>query len=114
MRLRKYCVTVTDNWTPTRDFFTLGSALRYAVEHDVAAHLFIWRKCQWNEIQQIWLRRRSEASERMLIQTNELTRSKLNELGEPLVHQLYCGLDCCITLEVFEELDSAPDSARCK
>ena len=42
----------------------------------------------------------------MLIQTNELDAAKLRALGEPEVHQLYCGLDCCVTLEVFEELSS--------
>ncbi len=42
----------------------------------------------------------------MLIETSELNAQKLRELGEPLVHQLYCGLDTCITLEVFEELSS--------
>jgi DNA polymerase I len=50
----------------------------------------------------------------MLIQTNELNRAKLSELGEPTTHQLYCGLDCCVTLEVFEELSSlltAPDAS---
>lgn len=39
-----------------------------------------------------------------LIKTNELDAAKLRELGEPTVHQLYCGLDCCVTLEVFEQL----------
>jgi DNA polymerase-1 len=42
----------------------------------------------------------------MLIQTNELDAARLRTLGEPEVHQLYCGLDCCVTLEVFEELSS--------
>ena len=42
----------------------------------------------------------------MLIQTNELDSAKLRALGEPEVHQLYCGLDCCVTFEVFEELAS--------
>lgn len=45
----------------------------------------------------------------MHIWTNELDEQKLRELGEPTVHQLYCGLDTCITLEVFEELSSLLD-----
>lgn len=42
----------------------------------------------------------------MLINTSELDKQKLAELGEANVHQLYCGLDCCVTLEVFEELSA--------
>lgn len=40
----------------------------------------------------------------MLIKTEDLAREDLEALGEPLVHQIYCGLDTCVTLEVFEEL----------
>ena len=49
----------------------------------------------------------------MLIQTNELDAAKLRTLGEPTTHQLYCGLDCCVTLEVFEQLSAllTPESA---
>jgi DNA polymerase I-like protein with 3'-5' exonuclease and polymerase domains len=42
----------------------------------------------------------------MLIQTDSLDAAKLRSLDEPTTHQLYCGLDCCLTLEVFEELSA--------
>ena len=42
----------------------------------------------------------------MLIQTDSLDSAKLKSLDEPTTHQLYCGLDCCLTLEVFEELSA--------
>lgn len=58
MKLRRYCVTVMDNWTPTREFWTLGGALAHAAEHLGAAHLFVWHEGSksWLELRRIWLR----------------------------------------------------------
>ena len=42
----------------------------------------------------------------MLVKTEELNASLLASLGEPQVHQTYCGLDCCVTFEVLEALQS--------
>jgi hypothetical protein len=50
MKLRRWCVTVMDNWTPTREFFTLGAALRWRLLH-APAHLFKWEDGGWREIE---------------------------------------------------------------
>lgn len=42
----------------------------------------------------------------MLIKTEELTREKIASMSEALVHQVYCGLDTCVTFEVFQALAS--------
>jgi DNA polymerase I-like protein with 3'-5' exonuclease and polymerase domains len=42
----------------------------------------------------------------MLVKTEELTREKLATMPEGLVHQVYCGLDTCVTFEVFEALSA--------
>lgn len=59
MKLKRYCVTVMDNWTSTREFWTFGAALRFATKHWNAAHLHIWNSERkvWDELQQIWLPR---------------------------------------------------------
>lgn len=58
MKLRRYCVTVMDHWTPTKSFWTFGGALRFAAAHLSAAHLFVWQRPSksWMELQRIWLR----------------------------------------------------------
>jgi hypothetical protein len=58
MKFKRYCVTVMDNWTPTREFWTFGAALRHAAAHLSAAHLHVWnnRLKTWDEIQRVWLR----------------------------------------------------------
>jgi hypothetical protein len=43
MKLRRYCVTVMDHWTPTRLFWTLYGALKYRCRFGAEAHLFQWR-----------------------------------------------------------------------
>ena len=40
MRLRKYCVTVMDNWTPLRLFWTERGMRKFA-----ASQTFVW--CWW-------------------------------------------------------------------
>lgn len=62
MKLKHYCVTVMDNWTPTRTFWTFGAALRFAAGHMTAAHLFVWNNTRndWDELQRIWLRNRTK------------------------------------------------------
>ena len=39
-----------------------------------------------------------------VVETEKLSPSALQALGPEGVHQTYCGLDCCVTLEVFEAL----------
>lgn len=58
MRFKRYCVTVMDNWTPMRTFWTFGGAVRFAAQHLSAAHLHIWHSESgtWQEVQRIWLR----------------------------------------------------------
>jgi hypothetical protein len=50
MKLRRWCVTVMDNWTPTREFFTLSSALRWRFRH-APAHLFRWEDGEWRKVE---------------------------------------------------------------
>lgn len=47
MQLKRYCVTVMDNWTPTRDFWTLNGALRFYRPHRAAANVFKWDGEHW-------------------------------------------------------------------
>jgi hypothetical protein len=43
MRFRHYAVTVMDNWTPMRFFWTLRGARRFYLKHNNGyAHLFEW------------------------------------------------------------------------
>lgn len=50
MKLKKYCVTVMDNWTPTREFWTYKGALEFRNEHLASAHLHQWFNGRWIEI----------------------------------------------------------------
>jgi hypothetical protein len=43
MRLKRYSVTVMDNWTPTRFFWTEAGARKWFNGFMAAAHLFRWR-----------------------------------------------------------------------
>ncbi len=47
MKLRRYCVIVMDNWTPTREFWTLQGALRWYDKHHGAAYLYEWMGGRW-------------------------------------------------------------------
>ena len=45
IKLRRWCVTVMDNWTPTREFFTMRGALRHAARDRLfpgSVHLWRW------------------------------------------------------------------------
>ena len=50
MRFRRYCVTVMDNWTPLRDFWTLAGAMKFRNEHLGCAHLHQWFSGRWVEV----------------------------------------------------------------
>jgi len=41
-----------------------------------------------------------------IIKTEDLAREVISVLPEGVVHQIYCGLDTCVTFEVFEALSS--------
>lgn len=47
MKLKKYCVTVMDNWTPTREFWTLAGAMKHWRKHAPVSHLFVWKDGVW-------------------------------------------------------------------
>jgi hypothetical protein len=51
MKLRRYAVTVMDNWTPMRTFWTLDGAFRWYNEFISGAHLHFWYGGRWREIQ---------------------------------------------------------------
>lgn len=47
MKLRRYCVTVMDNWTPTLVFWTLEGAKQFYRQHRATANVFKWRGGEW-------------------------------------------------------------------
>jgi len=50
MTLRRYCVTVMDNWTPMREFWTLHGAIEHWSRYrDSGGHLFVWSAGRWRE-----------------------------------------------------------------
>jgi hypothetical protein len=49
MILRRFCVTVMDNWTAMRRFFTLYGAQRWRAKVGMNAHLYEWTGVQWLE-----------------------------------------------------------------
>lgn len=50
MRFRKYAVTVMDNWTPMRMFWTYRGARNFFNHHWQIAHLFTWWDGSWHEM----------------------------------------------------------------
>lgn len=46
MKLRRYAVTVMDNWTPWRSFFTYEAARRFKAKTE-GAYLFKWSGERW-------------------------------------------------------------------
>lgn len=53
MKLKRYCVTVMDNWTPTREFWTLAGAKRHWLKHAKSSHLFKWQDGKWMKLSYI-------------------------------------------------------------
>lgn len=47
---RRYCVTVSDNWTPLRQFWTLAGAKKFYLPHREYANVFEWRDGGWQWI----------------------------------------------------------------
>lgn len=50
MKLKRYCVTVMDHWTPTREFWTLEGAERFYKLHRACANVFVWGEGKWEWI----------------------------------------------------------------
>lgn len=50
MKLKQYCVTVMDHWTPMREFWTYTGALAFRNEHLAYAHLHQWFGDGWGEV----------------------------------------------------------------
>lgn len=48
MKLKRYCVTVLDNWTPMRTFWTLEGAKKFYREHRQCANVFQWHDGNWH------------------------------------------------------------------
>lgn len=40
--LKRYCVTVSDNWTPLRLFWTLDGAKKFYMKHRSYSNVFKW------------------------------------------------------------------------
>jgi hypothetical protein len=47
MKLRRYAVTVMDNWTPMRTFWTRRRATRWRDRFHGHAYLYIWINDGW-------------------------------------------------------------------
>ena len=47
MRLRRYAVTVMDNWTPMGLFWTLEGAKRFYRKHREVANVYQWQDGKW-------------------------------------------------------------------
>jgi hypothetical protein len=45
---KRYCVTVMDNWTPLRLFWTLDGAKDFYREHRSCANVYKWRDGEWH------------------------------------------------------------------
>lgn len=50
MRLKRYAVTVMDNWTPMRVFWTLEGAKKFYRQHREGANVFVWNDGSWDWI----------------------------------------------------------------
>lgn len=49
-KLRRYAVTVMDNWTPMREFWTFEGAKKFHQSHSSCAHLYQWHDGEWIEM----------------------------------------------------------------
>lgn len=47
MKLKRYCVTVLDNWTPMRTFWTLDGAKAFYKKHRQVGNVFKWDGAEW-------------------------------------------------------------------
>ena len=47
MKLRKYCVTVNDNWTPATEFWTLVGAKKFYSKRSSCANVYKWDSGVW-------------------------------------------------------------------
>lgn len=50
MKLKRYCVTVMDNWTPMQEFWTYEGACKHAYRFGTAANIFHWKDGTWLKI----------------------------------------------------------------
>lgn len=44
---KRYAVTVMDNWTPMRTFWTLAGAREFAKQHYGYSYVYAWRDGRW-------------------------------------------------------------------
>lgn len=49
-KLRRYAVTVGNNWATTREFWTYEGACARARELGFSAWIFKWRRGQWEKL----------------------------------------------------------------
>lgn len=48
--LKRYCVTVMDNWTSLRLFWTLAGAHKFYCRHESCANVYKWIDGKWQLI----------------------------------------------------------------
>jgi hypothetical protein len=48
MKLKRYCVTVMDNWTPMQNFWTLEGAKKFYKQHRDCGNVFKWEDDAWH------------------------------------------------------------------
>jgi hypothetical protein len=49
-RFKRYCVTVVDNWTSLRLFWTLAGAHKFYCRHESCANVYKWIDGKWQLI----------------------------------------------------------------
>lgn len=47
MRLKRYCVTFSDNWTPIKYFWTLEGAKKVYRQHRGYSNVYVWNEYGW-------------------------------------------------------------------
>lgn len=51
MKLKRWCVTVMDNWTKTREFWTRSGAVKYLCKQPLrGATLWEWQGVRWQAV----------------------------------------------------------------
>lgn len=50
MKLRRYAVTVMDNWTPMREFWTYEGAVKFYKKHRDCSYIYQWDDGYWIEV----------------------------------------------------------------
>jgi len=84
MKLRRYCVTVLDTWTPTREFWTLRGALAHRNRH--LPYSYLWR---WSPVSNTWVQLGHHRDKNVSAEAVEATIVVTEHYDEPVSGQLF-------------------------